>query len=250
VPRSGLGRRRAAVEDEGGSMDAEGQEIISRAEEPDEGRAREGRGPAILLTAAAVAVAVVGGRASLRSADATYLWHDAVRQEVRQAAAYVEDIRFVYSSEAPVALKVTEARLRQEELAKAIPAASPMARSLLQVEQAAQSEVAKALTQNVDLVSDPRYQTPDGFDIASRLADARARNPELVATNPDIAQSEGDDASHHAIRLVAVTPLIAGAFLCGSLAQGVPRRRRGWLILGSTLLVAGVVAAVAVEVVT
>jgi hypothetical protein len=231
-------------------MDAEGQELDTGAAEPDHGLVREGRGPAILLTAAAVAVAIVGGRASLRSADATYLWHDAVRQEVRRAAAYVEDIRFVYSSEMPVALKVNEARLRQEELAKAIPTAPPTVRSLLEVEQRAQSELAKALSQNVDLVSDPRYQTPDGFDVARRLADARAKNPGLVATHPDVPESEGDDASDHAIRLVAVTPLIAGAFLCGSLAQGVARRRRGWLAGGTAFLLVGVAAAVAVEVVS
>lgn len=247
-------------------MDAEGHELDRRAEESGDGHAegsggvhveephrglhREGRGPAILLTAAAVAVAIVGGRASLSSANATYFWHDAVRQEVRRAAAYVEDIRFVYSSETPVALRVTEARLRQEELAKAIPTAPPTVRSLLEVEQRAQSEVGEALSQNVDLLSDPRYRTPDGFDVARRLADARARNPELVATNPDVVESQGDDASDHAIRLVAVTPLIAGAFLCGSLAQGVPRRRRGWLSLGTAFLALGVAAAVAVEVVS
>ena len=231
-------------------MDTEGQELERPAEEPRHGVGREGRGPAILLTAAAVAVAIVGGRASLRSADATYLWHDAVRQEVKRAAAYVEDIRFVYSSETPVALKVTEARLRQEELAKAIPTAPPTVRSLLEVEQRAQSEVAKSLAENVDLLSDPSYRTPDGFDVARRLADARAKNPDLVALNPDIAESGGDDASDHAIRLVAVTPLIAAAFLCGSLAQGVPRRRRGWLSVGTVFLLVGVAAAVAVEVVS
>ena len=230
-------------------MDPEGQELSIHAEEPEARPSREGRGPAILLTAAAVAVAVVGGRASLRSADATYLWHDAVRQEVKRAAAYVEDIRFVYSSETPVALKVTEARFRQEELAKAIPTSPPTVRSLLEVEQRAQSEVATALSQNIVLL-DPRYQTPDGFDVARRLADARAKNPDLVATNPDVPESEGDDASDHAIRLVAGTPLIAGAFLCGSLAQGVARRRRGWLSAGTAFLVVGVAAAVAVEVVS
>ena len=230
-------------------MDAEGQELSSHADEPERGLVREGKGPAILLTAAAVAVAVVGGRASLRSADATYLWHDAVRQEVKRAAAYVEDIRFVYSSETPIALRVTEARLRQEELAKAIPTSPPTVRSLLEVEQRSQSEVAKALSQNVDLL-DPGYQTPDGFDVARRLADARAKNPDLVATNPDVPESEGDEASDHAIRLVAVTPLIAGAFLCGALAQGVPRRRRGWLSVGTAFLVAGLAAAVVVEAVS
>lgn len=231
-------------------MDAEGQERDGRAEEPERGLVREGRGPAILLTAAAVAVAIVGGRASLRSADATYLWHDAVRQEVKRAAAYVEDIRFVYSSETPVALKVNEARLRQEELAKAIATAPPAVGPLLEVEQRAQSDVANALRQNVDLVSDPRYQTTDGFDVARRLADARAKTPDLVAIDPDVPEAAGDDASHHAVRLVAVTPLIAGAFLCGSLAQGVARRRRRWLSVGTAFLVVGVAAAVVVEVVS
>ncbi len=231
-------------------MDAEGEELDSRADEPERGLVREGRGPAILLTAAAVAVAVVGGRASLRSSDATYLWQQAVRQEVKRASAYVEDIRFVYSSETPVALKVTEARLRQEELAKAIPTAPPTVGPLLAVEQRAQSEVAKALSPNVDLLTDPRYRTPDGFDVARRLADARAKNPDLVAIDPDVPESQGDDASDHAIRLVAVTPLIAGAFLCGSLAQGVARRRRRWLLAGTAFLVVGVAAAIAVEVVS
>ncbi len=238
------------VEEPEGGLSGQNAEAGPRGPGAVEGTSREGRGPAILLTAAAIAVAIVGGRASLRSADATYLWQDAVRQEVKQAAAYVEDIRFVYSSEAPIALRVTEARLRQEELSNAVATAAPTVRSLLEVERQAQAEVAKALTQNVDLVADPRYQTADGFDIGRRLADARGRNPDLVAIEPDAPQAEGDDASDHAIRLVAVTPVIAGAFLCGSLAQGVRRRRRGWLMVGSAFLAVGVTAAVVIEVVS
>jgi hypothetical protein len=41
--------------------------------------------------------------------------------------------------------------------------------------------------------------------------------------------------------------LVAGAFLFGSLAQGFRRRRSLFLGVGTTLLVAGVVAAVVVE---
>jgi hypothetical protein len=57
-----------------------------------------------------VATAVIGGRAAFMSADASSNWQASIRAQVKQAAAYVEDIRYLYTVEAPQAVLTAEAQ--------------------------------------------------------------------------------------------------------------------------------------------
>ena len=207
------------------------------------------RGPAILLALTAVAVVVMGARASLVSASASDAWQEAVRQQVKQAAAYVEDIRYVYDDEVPRAVRITEARFRAQELTAGTEGLSGPGEEAVYMEQLLQAELAKGLEATSTLASDPKYTTDFGFDAARRLADVRALNPELVSVDPDRRQADGDNASRHAVRLVGATTVVAVAFLLGSLAQAFQRYRRPLLGAGSSSLLVGVGLAILTEVV-
>lgn len=210
-----------------------------------------GPGVAILLAAAAIVAAVVGARVAFRSFTATNLRQQSVREQTKQAAAYVESLRFVYTSEEPLAFELSEARFRAEELARVAPSLRGTDRVAVDVEQALQEYLSSGqLAEASTLYNDPRYRTPDGFDIAKRLADVRNEDPDLLTIDPVRTRAAGNRASNHAVRLLATTIVVAVAFMCGTLAQGFPARRRAFLSLGTTMLLAGVVSAAVVEVVS
>lgn len=215
--------------------------------EPPPPSSHAGPGVAVLLSLAAVAAAVIAGRASFMSSDASTNWQSAVRGQVKQSAAYVEDIRFVYTVEEPQALLAAEATFRVKELGQAVQASNGPNQTLLAVEQALQFDIAKAVIPATPLVSDPKYQAPAGYDVGRRLADVRNQSPALVALNPLVPEEAGDHFADRAISLIAATVLVGGAFLFGSLAQGFPRFRSAFLSVGALLLVAGIVGAVVSE---
>lgn len=209
-----------------------------------------GPGVAILLAASAVIAAIIAGRSAFLADGSSESWQQAVREEVKRSAAYIEDIRFVYVDEAPAAFRVTEARIRAEELRKAADKVSGQDRALLLVEAGTQANIAQGLAPGSEIATNPKYQTKDGgFDVGRRLADNRAENPELVALDPSKAQAAGDRASRKGVRLVACAILVAVAFLMGSLAQGFARLRRGFLSAGAVFAGLGLLSAVVVEVI-
>lgn len=209
------------------------------------------RGVAILLASTAIVAAIIGGRVAFRSFTATSLWQQSVREETKQAAAYVETLRFVYTSEAPAAFALSEARFRAEELAKVAPTLSGIDQSVVQLEQALQESLSSGpVAAASPLFSDERYRSEVGFDIGRRLADARNEYADLLTVDPEKTRAAGKRASDHAVRLLATTIVVAMAFLSGSLAQGFPRRRQTFLSAGTVLFALGVVSATVVEVVS
>lgn len=209
---------------------------------------KEGNGVAIVLALTAVLAAVLAGRASLVSSSASGSWQSAVRSEVKRAAAAIEDIRYTYTTEAPVAFSFARANILSEEFRSRAEGLPADAASRLRQEAAAQAAVIDNLAGAAESV-DARYATDDGgFDIALRLSDNRSANPDLVTVDPGRPQKAGDRASRHARLTMATTIPVAVAFLCGALAQGVPRRRRPFILLGIAFLAIGLVAASVVEV--
>jgi hypothetical protein len=171
-----------------------------------------------------------------------------VRQEIKAAAAAVEDIRFVYADEAPQAFQAVEASIRAEEYRAAAGQHSGLARSVLLAAASAQDQLRQVLVGTSDIARDPRYVRPDGtYDLGLRLKDVRNRNADLVAIQPDDPQAAGDRLGHQAINETAAGVPVALTFLFGALAQGFRSRRRILLILGSAALLAGVAAAAFVE---
>ena len=209
------------------------------------------RGVAILLATAALVAAVIGGRVAFRSFTATTLWQQSVREETKRAAAYVETLRYVYTSEQPLAFALSEARFRSEELAKMLPTLSGTDRPPVELEQVLQSYLSSGpLAESSPLFNEPKYQSDKGFDITRRLADQLNEHPDLLAIDPERTRAAGNKASAHAIRLMATTIIVGFAFMCGTLAQGFARRRQAFLLAGTVLLIIGTASAAVVEVVS
>jgi hypothetical protein len=230
-----------AVALDGGSASGDGP-----AADHDDGSSH--RGVAVLLGAAAIAAAVVGALASGLTSDASDAWNSAVRTELKRATAAMEDVRYVYQAEFPQAISVMSARAQAAGYAAAA-SADPGNAVAYTIAAGGQANAASALEQSVPLVTDPKYALPNGgVDLARRLADQRAQNADLVALDPGAIQAQGDAlaAKAHWL-LLALIPLGACA-LFGTLAQAFRRWRPALLGVGSVLLGAGVIAAIAAEV--
>ena len=161
------------------------------------------------LVTGVVAVAVAAG--TLLASSAAGQWQQSLRDELKRAAAMVEDIRFVYGDEAPFALELALAEARQAELAGSD--AETEREAVFAIRQEAPADA---------LVSD-RYRRPgEGYDVASRLADVRARHGAWAGLHPDAALAEGDRRNRLAmLLLVAAVPLV----LLYVIADLVLRRR-------------------------
>lgn len=218
--------------------------------EPAEARGDTGHAAvAVLLAVAAVVGVALGGRASLVSSNATDAWQLALRQEIKRAAAAVEDVRYVYTSEAPVAFAYRELRLRARVIRRLQASAPASTRPLLRLEAEALDLYAKNLGEGIQQgLADARYTTPKGgFDAAKRLADQRRRNPDLVAIEPESAQRAGDRASRQAVLEMAATIPAALAFFLGAVAEAFSRPRRLLVAAGAALVAAAAVTGIAVE---
>lgn len=202
----------------------------------------------ILLASAAVVAAALGGRAAMLSDRGSDTYSASIRQHAKQAAATVEDVRYVYDDEAVFALRVAQAELRAEELRRQARRLPPAEREAVIVEAVAQEQVAEISASVSELATDEYRLEGGGFDLPARLADQRNRYPDLVALDPDRPEDEGARLALHASLDVASTIPVAVAFLFGSLSHAFPRRRRGLVYAGFAFLVVGLAAGIALEI--
>lgn len=204
---------------------------------------------AVLLACAAVVAAIIGARAAIVGDDGSDTWHGAVREDVKRGAGLVEDVRFVYSEEAPLAFQVSEGEIRAEEARREARGTSGLTKELLEAHAGSGEGVADTIRPSSEMAKDPKYRLDNGgYNVLQRLVDVRAENPDLVAIDPDATESEGADLSYESALLVASTLPAGLAFLCGALAHGFPSRRR-WLVpLGFALTGLSLLLAVIVEV--
>ena len=210
---------------------------------------RLGRGLAVLLALAALFAAALGARTAILASSASSSWQQAVRQEVKWAAGAVEDLRFVYGSEADQAFRAVEAAVRAEEYRAVADQKSGFARSVLLAEASAQDQLLDALVPASEVAKDPRYRREDGsYDMGLRLRDVRNLYPDLVAVRPDDPQAAGDRLARQAISETGASIPVALTFLFGALAKAFDSRRRLFLTLGTLTLAGGIAAAVFIEV--
>lgn len=215
---------------------------------PDDEAERTDIGVAVLLAVAAVIVAIVGGRAALVGDNGSDTWQAAIRQDVKRSAGIVEDARFLYSEEVPQALQVEEAEIRGRELRRVSREESGTVRGILEAQSKAQKEVAEPIDNANDLAGNPRYDlAEDG--VVRRLADARAKNPDLTRLDPDTTEGRGSSLTLQSTWLISATVIVAIAFLLGALAEGFGSWRRRLLPVGFAFAGVGLLAAVVVEVV-
>lgn len=215
-------------------------------DEDDDGK--DHRGVAILLGAAAIAAAIVAALAVGLASDASDAWNSAVRLEVKRSAGALQDVRYLYQSEFPMALSVMGARAQAAAYGAAA-SANPEQASALRIAGNAQTTVADTIAPSVALTKGDTYALPGGgVDLGRRLADLRNEYPDLLALDPDAMEAQGDAAAAKAHRLLlALLPLGACALL-GTLAQAFRRARTPLLAVGSVLLGAGVIVALVAQV--
>ena len=203
---------------------------------------------AVLLVAAAAVAAIIGTRAALTSGSASASWQSAVREEVKRAAATVENLNYVYTGQAPAAYRVALAGVLADEIAGLAAEASGPDRALLLSEAEAQRETSRAMAEALGVAVDEGFRKGDAYDLPAFLADTEQQYPDLLALDPDAKQRAGDDLSLRSVGLVATTIPASIAFLFGALAQGFERRRRALVLIGFAWLAAAVVLPVVVEV--
>jgi len=206
-------------------------------------------GVALLLTVAAIVAAIIGFRAAMISSSASESWQSALRSDVKRSAAAMEDVRSLYQSELPVAVRILEARIVQAEMLAEAQGQSGAARQALLLEADVQGQIITALSPSSELATTPQYSLQSGgLDLAKRLADLRAEYPDLLALNPDALETTGDRLAHQAeLTMLALVPTSVAAFL-GVLAQPFRRRRGILLRLGTLALAGGTAIFIAVQV--
>lgn len=223
-----------------------------RAPKARTGHAANGETPtivAVLLACAAVVAAIIGARAALIGDDGSDTWHTSVREDVKAGAGLVEDVRYVYTEEAQLAFQVAEGEVRAEEARREAEGESGLVREILEAHAGAQQGVVDTVKSSSSLAKNKKYALPEGgYDVPQRIADTRAKNPDLVEIDADATEQEGSDKSFESALLVASTLPAGLAFLCGALAHGFPSRRR-WLVpLGFALTGLSLVLAIVIEV--
>jgi hypothetical protein len=208
------------------------------------------RNVAALLAVAAVLAALITARASFLTSDASGGWQRALRTEVQRSAGALEDVRYLYQSELPLAMTVETARSRSKAAQDAAATATGAVRTRLLFEAAVYDKTATSLEPASELSTDPAYTLPDGgYDLAKRLSDLRNRAPELLALDPDGLVAGGDILADKARRITLSTFPISLGVLAGALAQPFARWRRLLVALGSVAVGLGALMWLVMEVV-
>jgi hypothetical protein len=204
-------------------------------------------GVAVLLTVAAIVAALIGVGAAMTSSSASDSWQSALRTEVKRSIGAMEDVRYLYQAELPVAVRIEQARVLEAEMLAAAQGESGAIKQALLMEAGVQAQILSALLPSSVLASRSDYALASGgFDLAKRLADLRAESPGLLALDPNALEATGDRLAHKAeLLMLALLPTSGAAFL-GVLAQPFRRRRLILLRLGSVALGSGAIMAAAV----
>lgn len=203
---------------------------------------------ALVAAAAAVVIALLGVRASMLGSEASAIWQQAVRQEVKRAAATVETVRYLYETEAVATLEVVRATIVAEEYRRAADLAQGAAKEALLAEAARADQLVTLYRAGSPIASDPKYALEGGgYDIVGRLVDLRAEYPDLVAIDPDGMEQAGDRLAAKATVAIASAIPASVTFLFAALANAFPARRRTLVGGGVVALLVSVVAALAAE---
>jgi hypothetical protein len=204
-------------------------------------------GVAILLTVAAIVAALIGVGAALTSSSASDSWQSALRTDVKRSAGAMEDVRYMYQAELPIAIRIVQARIFQSELLAASQGESGATKQALLMEASVQAQIVSALEPSSVLAAKAEYTLASGgLDLGKRLATLRAQNPSMLTLDPDNLEATGDRLAHKAeLLMMALLPTSTAAFL-GVLAQPFRRRRLLLLRLGSAALAVGAIMALAV----
>lgn len=159
-----------------------------------------------------ILVAVAAAVAALVTGSAAGKWQESASIETTRSLATIEDVRHVYTAEAPGALEIAFAEARAEQLGG----------GAAETERAVLSAARQAMDEN-NLAAKRYAQAGGGYDVPRRLADVRQQNADLVRLDPDEALEEGDRKFRIALLILAATvPLVLGYVV----TDAILRRRR------------------------
>jgi hypothetical protein len=193
--------------------------------------------PAVLIATAAILSAALGLRAATLASSAAGSLESAVRVEVKQGAADVQDALLVFD-EAPASARVAATRFRSEELRREAETADfATGRQLL-----AESVVLGVLAQALG----GKDGGEAALEVDRRLEERRAQQRLTGPSATELEESGRDEGRRAALMAFAAAP--AGlAFLLGAAAQAFPRRRRLLVAAGAAVLVLAAAGGVWVE---
>jgi hypothetical protein len=184
-------------------------------------RIRPNPAQVVVSVLVAVLLALATWSADLAAGD----WRSAARDETKASATTNETVRYVYADEAPVALGLTLALIRADELDRAA-AAYPGGPATVEV--ATIRKAAAERSNALKTAADPgllgkRYELPDhAFAINRRLGDLLADSADLRA-HPGVAMAAGDRLARVSRVLLVVPILLVGGFV-GVRALGYRRQ--------------------------
>jgi hypothetical protein len=182
-----------------------------------------------LTLVAALATAALSFLATWLSARADGGWQRALRQELTWSTAVIEDVRFVYTDQAPDVFRVDLAEARVAALRRAAAERPGLPGAVAGAEARVELDLAFRTRQRLGLRPDQErgYRRPDGsFDLGRRLADERGLHPRLVQMDPGPQQAAGDRAGRQAGWVTAAMVPVAAAFIPAAVAYWAGTRRR------------------------
>lgn len=183
-------------------------------------------GQNVAQAAVTISVGIAFAVATFLASEAAGRWSDAVKEDVKWSAGLIEDVRYLYTEEAPFAFDYAVTVARADALtaaAKGRPASEAGA-ALLEA-HASRASVERRREEyllNKGTLLSEEYWQQDHFDVAARLDDARADAKSTVKAEPDAAIASGD---RYAMVALAAS-LIPIAIASGYLIWVVGRRRR------------------------
>jgi hypothetical protein len=145
-----------------------------------------------------ILVALVVAAGAFLTGSAAGKWQESVSAQTKRSLATIEDVRFVYTDEAPRALELALAEAREAE------SSGSDAETEREVLFAARQATSR------DNLAANRYRQPGrGYDVPRRLADVREQNANLTRISPEAALEAGDRRNRLALVLLwATLPLV------------------------------------------
>ena len=206
---------------------------------------------AILLAVAAVVAAVIAGRAALVGDTGADGLNQVVRDDVRQGARIVGDVRRLYEEDASVAFQIALEQILSEETAQVASEETGEVKSVLEADAGSSAGLAEVLSKGSQLADGDPSRTVDltGDDLLLRLAEIRAeRSDDLKALDIDATSADAKKYVNGSAAMIAATIPVAVAFLVGALAGVFRRGRRILLATGYSLITVGLAVALVIEV--
>lgn len=175
-----------------------------------------------------ISVGIAFALATFLAGGAAGHWGNALKEDIKWSAGLTEDVRYLFTEEAPFAYEYAATIARADALAAAVEDRLPsqMGAALLEahaIRSSAESRREDFLARGDTLLED-KYWQEDHFDVDSRLKDARADARTTVVADPEAVNDTGDRLATAALGVSLVPVLIAAAYL-GWIVRG--RRRTG-----------------------